>query len=286
MKRKNLLALVLLIGSLILTACGNNASNEKPSEETKPAETTESTENTELVKVKIGTNPTPHGEVIDGLKDEFLKEGIEVENVEFTDYIQPNLALEDKNLDLNYYQHQPYLEAFNEEHGTHLAPLGPVHVEPLALFSAKYKSIEELPDGAEIVIPNDTSNGARALILLSKAGLISLKAPSDINATEKDIVDNPKNINFTAIEAVECAKAYADVDAGIINANYAIEENLNPAKDSILIEEADSPYANLLVSREGDENNEVYQKVLKVLQSEAAKKFIEEKFEGAVVPVK
>lgn len=267
--KKNLVLLGLAL-VLILTACGGGKVEEKPAD------------TGELTKVIIGVSPAPHGEIVEAMEDEFKAVGLDVEIVTFDDYVQPNLALDDGSLDLNYFQHVPYLDSFNDEHGTKLVPIGSVHVEPLALYSDKYESIEDLPDGAEIIIPSDPTNGARALLLLESAGLVELADPTDLAATETDIVANPKNLVFTAIDPANIARTYTDVDGGIINANFAIDAGLNPLEDGILVEGDQSPYGNVVVAREGEENNEAYQKLVEVLNSDACRSFIEEKYQGNI----
>ena len=203
----------------------------------------------------------------------------------FDDYIQPNLQLEAGDLDANYFQHKPYLDSFTEERNIDdLDVLGYGHIEPMAIYSEKYKSVDEIEDGAEIIIPNDPSNGARALILLEDAGLIKLKDKTNLNSTEKDIAENPKNLKFTAMDAPSIAQVYKDAGAAVINSNFAIGQGLDPTKDSIFLEPTDSPYANLVAIRKEDADKEKFKKFLKVLNSEEAKKFIEEKFKGAVIP--
>lgn len=239
----------------------------------------------QITKVAIGVSPSPHGEIVEALVDDFLAAGIEIEIVNFDDYVQPNLALDDGDLDINYFQHTPYLNNFNKEHNLDLLVIGQVHVEPLALYSDKYDSIEELPEGAEILIPDDATNGARALLLLQSEGLIELKDPTDLNATEVDITSNPKNFKFTALDAANIARTYMDVDGGIINANFAIDAGLNPTDDSILIEGDQSPYANIVAVKAEDENNKTYQKVVEILNSDKAREFIESEYEGTIKPV-
>lgn len=292
--KKNILLLSLAL-LLVLVGCSND--NTTTSEEVETTtetqvedtteEVTEETEETneELTKVVIGTSPTPHGEIVEGLSEEFKNAGIEIEVVNFDDYIQPNLALADGDLDLNFFQHVPYLETFSEEHNLELEVLGQVHVEPLALYSDKYDSVEDIPEGSEILIPNDPTNGARALLLLKQEGIIELSDPSDINATEEDITSNPKNLTFTALDAANIARTYTDVDGGIINANFAIDAGLNPTEDGLIVEGDQSPYANVVVSRSGEETNEIYLKVIEVLNSDAAREFIETEYEGNIKPV-
>ena len=272
---KKLFLLGSVVLSLALTGCGGAKKGDAKVE--VPADGDN--------KIVIGVSPTPHGEIIEGLKPEFEKEGLDVEVVNFDDYIQPNLQLEAGDLDANYFQHKPYLDSFTEERNIdNLDVLGYVHIEPMALYSEKYKSVDEIEDGAEIIIPNDPSNGARALILLEDAGLIKLKDKTNLNSTEKDIAENPKNLKFTAMDAPSIAQVYKDSGAAVINSNFAIGQGLDPTKDSIFLESKDSPYANLVAIRKEDADKEKFQKFLKVLNSEESKKFIEETFKGAVIP--
>ena len=272
---KKLFLLGSVVLSLALTGCGGAKKDDTKAE--APADGDN--------KIVIGVSPTPHGEIIEGLKPEFEKEGLDVEVVNFDDYIQPNLQLEAGDLDANYFQHKPYLDSFTEERNIDdLDVLGYVHIEPMAIYSEKYKSVDEIEDGAEIIIPNDPSNGARALILLEDAGLIKLKDKTNLNSTEKDIAENPKNLKFTAMDAPSIAQVYKDAGAAVINSNFAIGQGLDPTKDSIFLEPTDSPYANLVAIRKEDADKEKFKKFLKVLNSEEAKKFIEEKFKGAVIP--
>ncbi|MDU1176814.1 MAG: MetQ/NlpA family ABC transporter substrate-binding protein [Peptoniphilus harei] len=272
---KKLFLLGSVVLSLALTGCGGAKKDDTKAE--APADGDN--------KIVIGVSPTPHGEILEGLKPEFEKEGLDVEVVNFDDYIQPNLQLEAGDLDANYFQHKPYLDSFTEERNIdNLDVLGYVHIEPMALYSEKYKSVDEIEDGAEIIIPNDPSNGARALILLEDAGLIKLKDKTNLNSTEKDIAENPKNLKFTAMDAPSIAQVYKDSGAAVINSNFAIGQGLDPTSDSIFLESTDSPYANLVAIRKEDADKEKFQKFLKVLNSEESKKFIEEKFKGAVIP--
>lgn len=234
--------------------------------------------------IKIGVSPEPHGAIVKLIKDKLEAEGISLEIVEFTDYVAPNLTLEDGDLDANFFQHEPYLNNFNEENGTNLVSIGGVHVEPMGLYSSKYKSIDEIEDGAEIAIPNDGTNGGRALLLLQEAGIITLDEAAGILATEKDIVDNPKNLKFTPLEAAQLPRVIDSVDGAIINGNYALEAGLVPTKDAILLEGKESPYANIVAVRAGEENEDKFKKLMEALQSDEVRKFIEENYEGGVVP--
>lgn len=211
-------------------------------------------------------------------------EGIDLKVVEFTDYVKPNLALNDKELDANFFQHEPYLDKFNAEHGTDLVSVAKVHLEPMGIYSHKIKNLNELADGAKVAIPNDPTNGGRALLILQKAGLITLKTGDSITATVQDITENKKNLQFVELEAAQIPRSVDDVDIALINTNFAMEGGFNPLKDALYIESKDSPYANILVVRKGDENRPEIQKLVKALQSPEIKKFIEDKYQGAIVP--
>lgn len=275
--KKKLFAIVLGL-VLVLTACGSNKDDQKAE---APAENAP-TESNEIV---IGVSPVPHEEIIENLKDDFKEAGLDVKVVVFDDYIQPNIQTNEGDLDANFYQHKPYLDAFNKEQGTDLVSIGGVHIEPLGVYSDKISDLNDLPEGATVIIPNDTSNGARALLILEKNGVIKLKDSTDVNATEQDIVENPKNIKFVPMEAASIAGVYKDADAAVINSNYALGAGLNPGTDSIAIEDAvDNPYANIVVVKKGREGEEKFKKFMEVLQSEKTKKFIEEKYEGAIIP--
>ncbi|MCI5675511.1 MAG: MetQ/NlpA family ABC transporter substrate-binding protein [Ezakiella sp.] len=288
---KRYIALLLAL-ALLFVGCSQktdkaseNKENKEVKTEVKSEEKAEKTEEKELVKVSVGVSPTPHGEIVEALRDEFKKEGIDVDVVVFTDYVQPNLALNDKEIDLNYFQHIPYLKEFCESRDLDLVSIANVHLEPIGLYTTKYQSIDEIEDGSEILIPNDPSNGARALRLLEDAGLIKLTDYNSESITENDIAENPKNLKITAVEAGAIPKAYGDVAAGVINGNYAIGAGLSPAKDALLLEKIEgNPNINVVAARAEDKDNEVYQRFVKVINSEAARKIIEEKFDGAVVP--
>lgn len=271
---KKIIITLSLVLALILTACGTNKEKDATAQNSS-----------EDGKIVVGVSPTPHGQIIEGLKDEFEKEGLDVEVVNFDDYVQPNLQLEAGDIDANYFQHEPYFEEFTKERNIDdLVNIGTVHVEPIALYSKEYKNVEEIEDNSEIIIPNDPSNGARALILLEKAGLIKLNDNTNLKATEKDIVENPKNLKITAMDAPSIAKVYADAQAAVINSNYAIGAGLDPINDSIFIEDKDSPYANVITIKKENEEAEKFKKFVEVLNSDAAKKYIEDEFKGAVIP--
>ena len=235
-------------------------------------------------KLVVAATPVPHAEILELIKPTLAKEGVDLEIKVFTDYVQPNVQVDQKRLDANYFQTLPYLQSFNEGKGTHLETVIGVHVEPFGGYSKKVKSLAELKDGATIAIPNEGSNSGRALILLQKAGLIELKDPTNAVATPKDIAKNPHNFKFKELESAMLPRVLDQVDLDMINTNYALEAGLNPVKDALLIEGSDSPYVNYLVARPDNKNSEAIQKLAKALTSPEVKAFIEKKYNGAVLP--
>ncbi len=235
-------------------------------------------------KLVIGVSPAPHADIVAQVVEELKEQGITLEIREFSDYVTPNISLSDKDIDANYFQHIPYFAHENSVGKYGLEILGGIHVEPMALYSTKYASLADLQDGAEIMVPNDTTNEGRALLLLQQVGLITLKEGVAGNATPKDIVDNPKGLKFTELDAPTIPESYKDAAAAVINGNYAIEHGLNPVRDSLAIEDESSPYVNIIAVKEGDAKRPELQKLLEALQSDKVKAFIEEKYEGAVVP--
>ncbi|GLZ86260.1 TonB-dependent receptor [Metapseudomonas resinovorans] len=236
--------------------------------------------------LKVAATPVPHAEILEFIKPQLAKEGVDLQVKVFTDYVQPNVQVAEGRLDANFFQHQPYLDEFNKARQTKvkLVPVVGVHVEPFGAYSSKVKSLAELPEGAQVVIPNDATNGGRALLLLDKAGVIKLKDNTSITATPKDIVENPKGIKVRELEAATLPRVLNQVDLALINTNYALEAKLNPTKDALVIEGSDSPYVNILVAREDNKTSADMQKLAKALNSPEVKKFIEEKYKGAVVP--
>lgn len=234
--------------------------------------------------LKVGASPVPHAEILEFVKDDLAEEGIELEIVEFTDYVTPNLSLDDGSIDANYFQHVPYLDQFNADRGLDLVPVTKVHIEPIGLYSDKYSDVDQIPEGAKIAVPNDPSNEGRALILLHNNGLITLDDPSDLNATPLDIVENPKNIEFEELEAAQLPRVLPDVAGAVINTNYALEADLNPVEDALVLESSDSPYVNVLVVRSGDENNEKIEKLVEILNTTEVEEFIMDEYEGSIVP--
>ncbi|MCZ4323665.1 MetQ/NlpA family ABC transporter substrate-binding protein [Pseudomonas anguilliseptica] len=234
--------------------------------------------------LSVAATAVPHAEILEFVKPTLAKEGVELNIKVFTDYVQPNVQVAEQRLDANFFQHQPYLDEFNKSRGTELVSVAGVHVEPFGAYSSKHKSLNELPQGANVVIPNDATNGGRALLLLQKAGVITLKPEAGILATPKDIVENPKAIKVRELEAATLPRVLTQVDLALINTNYALEAKLNPTKDALVIEGSDSPYVNILVARADNKDNAALQKLAKALNSAEVKAFIAEKYQGAVVP--
>ncbi|MFV3403896.1 MULTISPECIES: MetQ/NlpA family ABC transporter substrate-binding protein [Pseudomonas] len=232
----------------------------------------------------VAATPVPHAEILNFVKPQLAKEGVELKVKEFTDYIQPNVQVAEKRLDANFFQHQPYLDEFNKAKGTQLVSVAGVHIEPLGVYSTKFKKLDELPTGATVVIPNDATNGGRALLLLDKSGVIKLKDNKNILSTVKDVAENPKGVKFRELEAATIPRVLTQVDAALINTNYALEAKLNPETDALAIEGSDSPYVNILVARPDNKDSDAMQKLAAALHSPEVKQFINEKYKGAVVP--
>jgi len=234
--------------------------------------------------ITIAATPAPHAEILEVVKTILADKGITLNIQVFNDYVQPNLALSEKELDANFFQHKPYLDTFSKEHKLNLAVLTAVHLEPMGVYSKSIKNVADLPDGAKIAVPNDPTNGGRALKVLETAGILKVRPEAGILASPADIVDNPKHVKIVEVEAAQLPRALDDVDAAVINSNYALAAKLNPTKDAIAIESKDSPYANVVVVRAGDENRPELQKLKNALLTPEVKKFLEEKYQGAVVP--
>ncbi|WP_440973734.1 MetQ/NlpA family ABC transporter substrate-binding protein [Pseudomonas koreensis] len=232
----------------------------------------------------VAASPVPHAEILEFVKPALAKEGVDLKVKVFTDYIQPNVQVAEKRLDANFFQHQPYLDEFNKAKGTSLVAVTGVHLEPLGAYSSKIKDLKDLPSGANVVIPNDATNGGRALLLLAKAGLITLKDPTNILSTVKDIAQNPKDLKIRELEAATIPRVLTQVDLALINTNYALEAKLDPSKDALVIEGNDSPYVNILVSRADNKDSDAMQKLAAALHSPEVKQFITEKYKGAVLP--
>ncbi|MFF8320024.1 MetQ/NlpA family ABC transporter substrate-binding protein [Streptomyces bobili] len=265
---------VLAAGALTLglTACGSEDSSASASSDTSGP-------------LVVAASPVPHAEILTFVKDNLAKEaGLDLEVKEFTDYVTPNTATEDGSVGANYFQNQPYLDDFNKKNGTHVVPVVTVHLEPLGLYSNKVKSADALKSGATIAVPNDSVNEARALKLLDANGIITLKDGVGNDATPADITKNPKNLKFKELEAAQTPRSLDDVDAAVINGNYAIEADLKPSKDALVLESAtDNPYGNFLAVKEGNEDDPRVKKLAKLLASPEVKKFIEDKYAGSVI---
>jgi len=282
------IATLLLSGALtvgLLAGCSQPQSNPTP---TPGTDTTPAPTPAQSITVKVGASPAPHAEILEVAKELLAQQGVDLEIVEFTDYIQPNEAVESGDIDANYFQHITYMNNFNEGQGTHLASVAEIHYEPFGIYAGKTASLADLADGATIGIPNDPTNGGRALLLLQEQGLITLPADAGLEPTVLDIQENPHNYKIEELEAAQLPRSLDSLDVAVINGNYAIQAGLKVA-DALAIEAADgtagTAYVNVLTVKEGNENSEGIQALVKALQSDEVKAFIEETYAGAVVPV-
>ena len=290
---KKLLALTLaLVLCLGLAACGGGTSTDTDTnaDTSSDADTNgDAAANGETITLTVGATPNPHAEILAQVKDDLAAEGIDLVVKEYSDYVVPNTAVEEGDLDANYFQHTPYMDKFNEENGTHLVSVGKIHYEPMGIYPGLTKTLEELPDGATIAVPNDATNEARALQLLAAQGLIELKEDAGLNATPNDITSNPKNLQFKELEAAMLPQTASEVDLSVINSNFAMEGGMNPATDSLASEDADSEaaqtFANIIAVKEGHENDAAIPALVKALQSDKVKEYIEKTYSGAVVAV-
>lgn len=266
--------------ALALTACGGNSDAAT----TAAASSSAASDNV----ITVGASPSPHAEILEAIKPELEAQGYELKVVEYSDYVQPNVALSEGDLDANYFQHLPYLENYNTENGTDLASAGAIHFEPMGLYAGKSSDITNVPDGAKIAVPSDATNEARALLLLQDQGVIKLADGVGLEATANDIVENPHNVELVEVEAAAVPRSLQDVDFGVINGNYALSAGLDTSA-TLASEGADSEaaqtYANIIAVRSGDENSEKTQALLKALTSDTARKFIEGTYKGSVIPV-
>ena len=272
LKRRNILSLAiilsLVIGSVALTGCGGKDSEDKT--------------------IKVGASPAPHAEILKEVESELEKDGYKLEVVEFQDYVQPNKALDAGDIDANYFQHKPYMDEFNAKQETELVSIGAIHYEPLGLYQGEKKSIDELAEGDKIAVPNDTTNEARALLLLESEGLIKLKKDAGLTATKQDVVENPKKLEIVELEAAIIPRSMSSVAMGVINGNYALSAGIKE-ETAITFESSDSAaaktYANIIAVKKGNEDSEKSKALLKAMTSDKIKKFIEKKYGKAVVPV-
>ena len=303
MRKHVKLGLAAVLAAAALTACGGSGSDETAAQ-TTAAQSQEAGDDTEaasseetaqaqeapaeLEKIIVGASPAPHAEILEAAKPILAEKGYELDIREYTDYVQPNNALEAGDLDANYFQHLPYLESFNEQFGTHLASAAKIHYEPFAVYPGKTASLEELPDGAAVAVPNDVTNEARALALLEANGLLTLKEGAGLEATKNDIAENPKNLEITEIEAAQLPRILPDVDIAVINGNYAIDAGLKMS-DALAVEDTESigatTYPNVIAVREGDENTDKIKALVEAITSDEVKSFMEETYQGAVVPL-
>ena len=268
MKLKRLIA-PLLVGVLAfaIAGCGNSTqTSETPKE------------------IKIGATAGPHAQVAEAVAKEAQKQGINLKVVEFSDYVTPDKALADGDIQLNAYQHVPFMENFNKQNGSKLVAIGKTILMPMGLYSNSVHSAADVPEGAIVAIPNDPTNGGRGLALLAKAGLITLKDSSNILSTVQDITSNPNDYQFVELEAAQVPRSLDDVALAAINTNYALNADLTPGKDALAIESKDSPYVNIVTVLKGNESDPKIKKLMEALHSPEIKKFIEEKYKGAVVP--
>ncbi len=266
MKKILSLVLVTVLLALTLTACGKGSENKT---------------------IKVGASPTPHAEILKAIKDDLANDGYTLEVVEFQDYVLPNTSLEDGELDANYFQHRPYLDDFNKENGTHIVPVAVIHYEPFGIYPGKKSSLSDLAEGDQVAVPNDTTNEARALLLLEQEGIIKLKDGAGMTAKKTDIESYNVNVEIVELEAAQLGRSLQDVAVAVINGNYAMEAGLSVGKDAIAVEAQDSlaaqTYGNVLCVKEGNENNEAIKALIKALTSDKVKEYIEKTYDGAVV---
>ena len=301
--RKRIAALLLGLAVVSLAACGGQkadtktetkketeAGSEKATE--KAAESEKATEaaaaSGETVKIKIGATPSPHAEILEAAKDALKKKGVEIEIVTYNDYVQPNIATDEGQIDANYFQHQPYLDDFNKENNTHVVSVGKIHYEPFGIYAGKSKDLKNIQDGAKIAVPNDTTNEARALLLLEANGIIKLKDGAGLTATKQDIVENPHNVEIYEVEAAQIPRSLDSVGFACMNGNFAIQANYKPS-EALAAEKSDSEaaqtYANIIAVAEKNKDAAWAKTLVEVLTSKEIQDFINKKYEGGVVPL-
>ena len=289
------LAGVLAVGAL--TACGSSNPQSSTAAQTEAGTETAGTEaagettaaNGDLTPIKVAASATPHAEILEQAKPLLAEQGYDLQVTVFNDYVQPNEVVESGDFDANYFQHIPYLESFNEEKGTHLVNAGGIHYEPFGIYPGTKSSLDDLAEGDTIAVPNDTTNEARALLLLQDQGLIKLKDGAGLTATKKDIVENKKDLAIKEIEAAQIPRSLKDVDIAVVNGNYALEAGLKVNKDALATEDADSigakTYGNVVAVKKGNEKTDATKALIKALKSDTVKKYINDKYDGAVVPL-
>lgn len=281
MKKFKKTGIAVLAAALSLTVFAGCQSSDQAADTQEPAQEAKG-------KITVAASPVPHSEILSQVKDTLAEQGYELEVVEFTDYVQPNLVVDAGDVDANFFQHKPYLDDFNAEKGTKLVPVASVHFEPLGIYAGKSTDLANIPDGAAIAVPNDTTNEARALLLLEANGLIKIKEGAGLSATKNDIAENPHNIEIVELEAAQVSRVIGEVDFVVLNGNYALDAGLSVA-DAVAKEEQDSEaaqtYANILVVKEGSEEREDIKALVEALKSEAVKTYISETYKGAVVAI-
>ena len=298
MKKKvlsGILASVLAVS--VLAGCGSKtednsqAADNSTTPATEEAETTESADNTTVESkgtIKVAASATPHAEILAAAKPILAEQGWDLEVTEFDDYVLPNEVVESGEMDANYFQHVPYLDSFNEEKGTHLVEVGKIHYEPFGIYPGTKSSLDDIADGDVIAVPNDTTNEARALLLLQDNGIITLKEGAGLEATVNDIAENPYNIKIEELAAESVARVTGEVAYVVLNGNYALQAGFSVSKDALAYEKSDSEaaktYVNVIVVKEGNEDNEGVKALVDVLKSDEIKQFINDKYDGAVIP--
>ena len=297
--KKRVAALLLGLAVASLAACGGQKAETKAESQVeteagseKAAETEKATEAAkaegEAVKIKIGATPSPHAEILEAAKDALKEKGVEIEIVTYNDYVQPNLATDQGQIDANYFQHLPYLEDFNKENNTHVVSVGKIHYEPFGIYAGKSKDLKAIQDGAKIAVPNDTTNEARALLLLEANGIIKLKDGAGLTATKQDIAENPHNVDIYEVEAAQIPRSLDSVDFACMNGNFALQANYKPS-DALVTEDAKSEaaqtYANIIAVSEKNKDAEWAKTLVEVLHSKEIQDFINKKYEGGVVPI-
>ena len=273
-----------VLGSLALTACGGGSGSGNAATTAAASGSASTADGT----ITVGASPSPHAEILNAVKDELAAAGFELKVVEYNDYVQPNVALSEGDLDANYFQHKPYLDNYNQENGTDLVSAAAIHFEPMGIYAGKSSDIKNVPDGAKIAVPSDATNEARALLLLQDQGVLKLKDGVGLEATKNDIAENPHKVELVEVEAASVPRTLQDSDFGVINGNYALSAGLDTTA-TLASEDANSEaaktYANIVAVRNGDESNEKATALIKALTSDAAKKFIEDQYKGSVIPV-
>jgi D-methionine transport system substrate-binding protein len=290
--KKNLLAGLLTATFAIsaLTGCGSTSASVEDNTAAAAAEETTEAASTELTTIKVAASATPHAEILEAAAPLLEAKGYKLDVTVFDDYVQPNLVVESGEFDANYFQHVPYLDSFNEEQGTHLVNAGGIHYEPFGIYPGTKASLDDVAKGDVIALPNDTTNEARALLLLQDNGLLTLKDDAGLTATVNDITENPYDLQFEELEAAQVARVKDEVAYVVLNGNYALEAGFSVAKDSIAYESADSEaaktYVNIIAVKEGNENNDAIKALVEVLLSDDIVTFINDTYDGAVVPFK